>query len=72
MNQKNSFNSNSTFSIPLKIWMVYWILTQKIKKKALIYAVLNGYKEIVELLLKQNGIDVNIKDILKFEIFIKF
>lgn len=31
---------------------------------ALIYAAKYGYKEIVELLLKQEGIDINIKNIL--------
>ena len=41
----------------MKFWMIY-------DNTALIYAAKYGYKEIVELLLKQEGIDINIKNIL--------
>ena len=41
-----------------------WNLAQIFNGTALIYAASNGHKEIVELLLRQEGIDVNIQDIL--------
>ena len=41
-----------------------WNLTQTFNNTALIYAAFGGYKEIVELLLRQEGIDINIQDIL--------
>ena len=40
-----------------------WNLTRTINETALICAIRNGNKEIVELLIKQEGIDVNIQDI---------
>ena len=39
-------------------------LTRKFNWTALIYAASGGHKEIVELLLRQEGIDINIQDIL--------
>ena len=41
-----------------------WNLTQIFNKTVLDNAVSKGHKEIVELLLRQEGIDVNMKDIL--------
>ena len=41
-----------------------WNLTQIFNWTALIFAVVNNEKEIVEILLKQEGININIQDIL--------
>ena len=41
-----------------------WNLTQTFNNTALIYATRYNYKEIVELLLRQEGIDINTQDIL--------
>ena len=41
-----------------------WNLTRTFNWTALIIATINCHKEIVELLLKQEGIDINSKDIL--------
>ena len=41
-----------------------WNLTRTFHNTALILASYNGHKEIVELLLRQEGIDINIKEIL--------
>ena len=41
-----------------------WNLTRTFNYTALIYAAIGGHKEIVELLIRQEGIDINIQDIL--------
>ena len=41
-----------------------WNLTQTFNMTILINAAANGNKEIVELLLRQERVDVNMKDIL--------
>ena len=41
-----------------------WNLTRTFNSTALMCAVRGGHKEIVELLLRQEGINVNIQDIL--------
>ena len=41
-----------------------WNLTRTFNRTALIWAVQKGSKEIVELLIRQEGIDLNIQDIL--------
>ena len=41
-----------------------WNLTRTFNNTALILAANNVHKEIVELLLRQEGIDINIQDIL--------
>ena len=41
-----------------------WNLTRTFNDTALILAAKEGHKEIVELLLRQEGIDINIQDIL--------
>ena len=41
-----------------------WNLTRTFNSTSLIYAESNGYKEIVELFIRQEGIDINIQDIL--------
>ena len=43
--------------------MIYGIYKSTINDTALIYAAEKGHKEIVEILLKQEGIDVNIRGI---------
>ena len=40
-----------------------WNLTRIFNITALIWAVWKGHKEIVEVLMKQEGIDINIQDI---------
>ena len=40
-----------------------WNLTRTFNDTSLILAVLKGHKEIVELLLRQEGIDINIQGI---------
>ena len=42
-----------------------WNLTQAFNKTALIHAVFYCHKEIAELLISQEDIDINMKDILK-------
>ena len=42
-----------------------WNLNQTFNKTALIHATEEGHEEIVELLISQEGIDINMKDILK-------
>ena len=44
-----------------------WILTETLNYTALILAASVGYKEIVELLMRQNDIDINIKPILNLK-----
>ena len=41
-----------------------WNLTRTFNCTAFIYAAKEGHKEIVELLMRQESIDINIKDIL--------
>ena len=41
-----------------------WNLTRTFNSTALIYAAIRGHKEIVELLIRQEGIDINIQNIL--------
>ena len=41
-----------------------WNLTRTFNRTALICAAWKGYKEIVELLIRQEGIDINIQNIL--------
>ena len=41
-----------------------WNLTQTFNNTALIWAAAEGYKEIVELLIRQEGVGINLKDIL--------
>ena len=41
-----------------------WNLNRTFNKTALIIAAYEGYKEIAELLIRHEGIDVNIQDIL--------
>ena len=41
-----------------------WNSIRTFNETALIVAIKNDYADIVEILLKQNGIDVNMKDIL--------
>lgn len=50
--------------------IVLWNLIRAFNKVALIHAVINGNKENVELLLRQENIDINIRDILNHQIFI--
>ena len=45
-----------------------WNLTQIFNVTVLIWAAYEGYKEIVELLLRQKDIDINIKSILNHKI----
>ena len=40
-----------------------WYLTRKFNYAALIWAAIEGHKEIVELLIRQEFIDINIQDI---------
>ena len=49
-----------------------WNLTRTFNYTALIWAAQIGYKEIAEILIRQEGIDVNIKDILNQKTFIIF
>ena len=42
-----------------------WNLTQTFNRTALIHAAIEGYKEIVELLISQEGNDINMRDFLK-------
>ena len=60
---KYSWYSNLTFWIGLQIYDDSWDLTRLFNMTALIIATLFGQTEIVELLLEQEGIDINIKDI---------
>ena len=48
----------------LKNWIIYEIQHETFNNTALVWAAENGHKEIVELLIRQEGIDINIKDIL--------
>ena len=41
-----------------------WNLTRTFNRTGLICAAYEGHKEIVELLIRQEGIDINIQDIL--------
>ena len=41
-----------------------WNLTSTFNSTALMYAAKQGHEEIVELLLRQEGININIQDIL--------
>ena len=41
-----------------------WNLTRIFNWTALICAIVEGHKEIVELLIRQEGIDINIKNVL--------
>ena len=43
--------------------MIYKIYLKYLNKSALIHAAEKGHAEIIELLLKQEGIDINMKDI---------
>ena len=63
-NQKRSWYSNLTFLIIFKILNGLGNLTRTFNKTALIHATEIGYREIVEILLRQEDIDVNILDIL--------
>lgn len=47
----------------IKILNSSWNLASTFNRTALIYAASENNKEIVELLLKQEGIDININDI---------
>ena len=49
-----------------------WNLTQTFHDTALIRAAQNGHEEIVELLIKQKGINISIQDILNQKAFIVF
>ena len=44
--------------------MIYWSLTRTFNDTALIHAAEKGHKEIVELLISQEGIDINSQNIL--------
>ena len=46
-----------------------WNLNIKFNSTALIYVAGEGYKDIVELLLRQEGIDINMKDVLNRQHF---
>ena len=48
-----------------------WNSIRTFNDTALIYAAKEEKTDIVEILLKQNGIDVNMKDILNKKTFIK-
>ena len=61
---------NTLFLNEIEILNVLWNLIRAFNKAALIHAVINGNKEIVELLLRQENIDINIRDILNHQIFI--
>lgn len=52
--------------------MIYGIKKEHLNWTALIYAVTNDNKEIVELLLKRKDIDIYIKDILSHKSFMMF
>ena len=41
-----------------------WNLTQTFNWTALIWAAIKDHKEIIELLIRQEDIDINMKDIL--------
>ena len=56
------FKSNFFHSIENLNYL--WNLTRTFNYTALIWAVFKGDKEIVELLISQEGIDINIQDIL--------
>ena len=56
------FKSNFFHSIENLNYL--WNLTRTFNSTALIYAAIRGHKEIVELLIRQEGIDINIQDIL--------
>ena len=49
-----------------------WNLTRKFNQTALIIAAYEGYTDIIKLLLSQEGIDINSKDIWNHKIFIIF
>ena len=56
------FKSNFFHSIEKLKYL--WNLTRIFNWTALICAAYKGHKEIVELLIRQEGIDINIQDIL--------
>ena len=56
------FKSNIFFH-HIEILNTLWNLTGKFDNTALIHASFKGYTEIVEILLKQEDIDVNIRGI---------
>ena len=56
------FKSNFFHSIEKLKYL--WDLTRTFNSTALILAALKGHKEIVELLIRQKGININIQEIL--------
>ena len=54
----------SNFSEKIENMNDLWNLTRIFNNTALILAGMRGHTEIVELLIRQEGIDINIKDIL--------
>ena len=50
------------FFYGIKIYDDLWYLTLSFNNTGLIYAVYGNHREIVELLLRQEGIDINMKD----------
>ena len=51
---------------------VLWNLIQTFDMRALNFAAKKGYKEIVEMLLRQEDIDINAQEILNHKKFMKF
>ena len=64
LNHYNSYDSNVTFFHYIYKINYLYNLTSSFNNTVLICAVIKGHKEIVELLLRQEGIDINIQDIL--------
>ena len=56
----------------MKNYKYFWNLSRIFNMTALILAAINGYKEIVELLIRQENIDINMTDIMNHKHFIKF
>lgn len=56
-----SYNSNKSFLNFIEILSDLWNLTQTFNGTALIYTANKGNKVIFELLLRQEGIDINIQ-----------
>ena len=61
---KHSWYSSLTFFMVLKFWMILWNLFLIFNFTALICAIMNNRIEIVRLLLQQEGIGINMQDIL--------
>ena len=67
LSQIHSNNSNLSFFHMIYILSDLWNFISVLNYTALILAALNGYTEIVELLLKQERIDINLKCIINIK-----